>query len=66
LAAAQVMSSSKFNSELHEAEKAEKKDLLMRKIHMMKHMLRNEKRASQLINNQIGSLTKDILLKDVT
>jgi hypothetical protein len=38
----------------------------MRKIHLVKTMLRNEKRASQLISNEIGSLTKDILMKDVS
>ena len=61
-----MMSSSKYDPILHEAEKSEKKEVLRRKIHMMRHMLKNEKRASELISNQIGNLTKDILLKDVS
>ncbi len=36
------------------------KELLAKKLHLMKQMLKNERRANQLISNKLGNITKNM------
>ena len=36
------------------------KELLAKKLHLMKQMLKNERRANQLISNKLGNITTNM------
>jgi len=42
------------------------KDLMHKKLYLMKQMLKNEKRANDLIQKELGTITKDVHLKNQT
>jgi hypothetical protein len=42
------------------------KELLAKKLHLMKQMLKNERRANQLISNKLGNITTNMHMNNKT
>lgn len=42
------------------------KELLAKKLHLMKQMLKNERRANQLISNKLGNITTNMHMNNQT